>query len=490
MDINKIPHRVFSYFDYHNLVSIPESDCIIHSKEKLANNDLVFQNQNRIKKLLFFLIREGLSRFYLKIRAKLLFDRAINHNVFIVAQYKKDQRFYYGFQYSWDQKIYYFLQSNISSAFPENIPDIVKHYNPFSGYSLMDIPQNGNFKPIEYISSVNNIKNNRELFLIGGGRYTLTEILPILKNYYYKAICDFNDEILNLGVYEKFEYRTNDFSKIISLNSNNKNEKLCVVSSYHSYHTRQAVEFLKLDSSKVILEKPPCVTLEDFESLLSVYDEERLFISYHRRYAPWNLKIKELLANSEYPFIANFQIKEKKLSSYHWYYWPNQGTRITGNLCHWIDLSIFFFGKPSEIFISKNPLGVDLSNFSILFSNNSLASFSYSDYGDLTRGVQENINIKGNDIEIILNDYLSLTIWSKGRMKNKRNIRRDKGHKKMNLKIKSYIDNNLPSDYSKKDFIYTTLTYIKIVELMKSDQSSLKLDFSQFEDNESANPTA
>jgi hypothetical protein len=478
-----------TYFDYHNLESIDKSHCIIHIQERLTNLDLSFTHQNRVKKLFFFLTREGIIRLYLKLRAKLLFDSALSDTVFLVVENKINNKFYYGFQFSKDQNFYYFFSSNISSTFPENIPEDIKYYNPFSGYRKIGLHSNGVFNPIEYSSQRKNINNKRELYLIGSGRYVLTEILPIFKSYYNKAVCDFNFNILNLHIYKDFEYRTNDFKKIISLNTTNKNEKLGVISSYHSYHTEQATEFLKLESSKVILEKPPCVTMDDFKLLLSVYNTKRLFISYHRRYAIWNLKIKKILARSSKPFIANFQIHEKRISPFHWYYWPNQGTRISGNLCHWIDLSIFLFGEPTEIFISKNPDGIDFSNFSLLFKNHSLASFNYSDFGDMTRGVQEFINIRGNDLEITIKDYLSLKIWNKGKVYKKLNRIRDKGHIRMNRRIKECIDNNYPSDYSREDFIYTTLTYIKVVELMNSDQSSMKLDFTQFNGNETTNPT-
>ena len=320
--------------------------------------------------------------------------------------------------------------------------------------------------------------------MVGGGRYILTEILPVFRDYNSKGICEFNFELLRNKVFEKFELKTNDFEVLFEYAKNDNSEKLFIISSYHSYHTDQALRVLQLSNSKVIIEKPPCITFVDFHLLLKAYDQEKIYIAYHRRFASWNIKIKDILLNISTPLIMTMIIHEVNIPDYHWYFAPNQGTRISGNLCHWIDLAYFWINqKPFNLSITRNTiLGVDYSVYNILFENGSLVSFTPSDFGDGTHGVQEYITIKGKNIDIYLSDHLNLSIWRNGGRKKYFRLKRDKGHKRLNRYYSEYVKTGIPSPYSRKDFILSTFTYIKFAEMFNNNIDSFEFDSKYFID--------
>ena len=113
----------------------------------------------------------------------------------------------------------------------------------------------------------------------------------------------------------------------------------------------------------------------------------------------------------------------------------NQGTRITGNACHWIDLCQFFLGDsvtPVELTLINSFCSKDDCILSVKYNNGSIASIALTDKGNNLRGVQEYIEVKQNNCTYIIDDFLSFTeIDNFGKKVKLRKLYRDKGHKKM-----------------------------------------------------------
>ena len=381
--------------------------------------------------------------------------------------------------------VYYFLNAQF-----ENLENYYKkfYYNPFIGYlpnEILIYPQSDSnkFKSINFINNNNDIsisKNKTDLYIIGCGDYFRTYVYPhFKKSFNLAAAIDFNYEILRNKFLNKFKIKTNDFYEAISGDSDNN--KLAIIASYHSYHTTQALEFMKLKNSKVIIEKPPCVNYDDFNHLLEKYDTSKIFIGYNRRHIPWVLKVKKLLKEYDSPCVMSIEIKEVQITKYHWYNAPNQGSRIAGNLCHWIDLTIFLLEgkKPVSISISKNKiLGIDNSTFIILFDDGSIVTLIPSDYGDGTYGVQEFIKIRNEKLDIRIDDFMHMRLWINGKVRNYYKLRRDKGHDIMYKKFCNSILSNKKSEYTKNDLIYSTSIYLNFIKLYYSDESNMELHFS------------
>lgn len=480
-------------FDYSDLVAFDKKEVEIIKEHPLNRKTSEYLFQNKFRKAIFFLFREGLKRLLLKYKSRKIYSQIEKKEIFIIIKSKKDNGYFGGFQYSIDQPIYYFLKGSRKNHLPQ-----IDHYNdgmivlnPFIGF-VLPIQSNSEFKECHDSFKPIILKEDHpdkkaafdiDLYLVGCGKYVFSEILPIFKEFNQKMAVDFNYEILNLEVFKDFYIRTNDFNTIFDY-SDNENKKLAVIASYHSYHTEQAVRFLTLKASKVIIEKPPCVTKDDFIKLLSIYDTKRVYIAYHRRFSKWNILVKKIIARNPTPLIINMVIREPQIPPNHWYFSPNQGTRISGNLCHWIDLAIFWIQRmPVSIKISKNEiLGVDHSIYNIVFDDGTIVNLVPTDMGDGTRGVQEYIIIKGKSIDIRIEDYTRMWIWEKGRRKTYFSRIRDKGHRKLNDMYKKFILHGIESPYSKRDFIFTTWIYISFVEIFYSNQDSLELDFSGFLD--------
>ena len=117
---------------------------------------------------------------------------------------------------------------------------------------------------------------------------------------------------------------------------------LVVVATAHDSHTRLACAALKA-GHRVFVEKPPVVTEEDVHRLVAAMRAHpgAVEIGFNRRYHPLVRRARARLRQETGPVSISCLVKELTFEPDHWYFWPNQATRITGNLCHWIDLAVF-----------------------------------------------------------------------------------------------------------------------------------------------------
>ncbi|MFM7429172.1 MAG: hypothetical protein ACKO1F_04655 [Flammeovirgaceae bacterium] len=472
--------------DYHHLLCFEPSKVKIVHVEKLNEHSKIFHYQNRIKKLLFFLVREGLFTTIRKIFSAKKLRRLEDDYVFIIAEIEPNL-FASGFQHSLTQSRYYFEPSSLSPSSKPSDFNKFRKRNPFVSGTL---PPNDNqilqdgakyiFLPIE----VGSVKSIREFnfFMIGCGDYPRTQVLPIFKTFTRLAAIDFNTRIFELPDVSSFQLKSNDFDSIFRYQYQTAQINLAVIASYHSYHTTQCVQFLKrVSNSIVIIEKPPCVTKHDLELLSNNFDSNRIFIGYNRRFIPWNHLLRKKIRLSNGPFILQILVNEVQITESHWYYAENQGTRVTGNLCHWIDLCVFLLERtPTRLSIGRNSAGLDNSVFNIHFEDGSIASMIATEFGDGTFGVQEKIAIKSRELDVLVDDYTSMRIWDKGKTANFYSIKRDKGHRTMYKTFLKQILSGKTSNYSREHLVYSSYIYISFVELFNSNKDSCDLDFSVF----------
>jgi predicted dehydrogenase len=477
------------------MLAIPSSQLIILEKIPVEIAAKEFEHQSMFKKLLFFFLREGINQTMAKIKSFRYSQFLNSQSSFIIGQIKDTNLYVCGKQYGVSQPVFYFSPKLVLNhkPDPESLKQVLK-YEVFSGFEpefkgsenqhlanqlLFNYP----FKPISISKTVKKKKQtDPDLYIIGCGSYTRTHVLPVFKSFHHKFACDLNPTILENKYLDTFEYRSNSFLDMFDI-CKSDNHSIALIASYHSNHSEQAVSILsRLEKIKVFIEKPPCVSGEDLDNLLRVFDTNRVAVGYNRRYIPWNRLIRDLIHQYDAPVSICFNIKEVQVPEDHWYHWPNQGTRIAGNLSHWFDLSVYWIDSPPrKLFVSRNDvLGIDHSTFVVIFENGSTATFLPDDRGDLTRGVQEFISIRSESYEVTVNDYTYMKIWEEGKTRRFYNIRRDKGHSAMYKDFIRRVRSGQPFAYTHKDLIYSTELYIKCIEAYMKGMSEVELSFEKY----------
>lgn len=318
----------------------------------------------------------------------------------------------------------------------------------------------------------------RALFLIGCGDYARAQVLPHFSRGKRYCCVDYNQ--LALGIVEgEFTHRCNSHTQMKSSWAAAR-RPVALICSYHSDHARQARDLFEWNSSGTILvEKPAAVSREDYAIVNSLYEAGcSLEIGYNRRYAKFTKMAHNMLGGG--PIVATLSVKEIGIHPSHWYFWPNQGGRICGNACHWIDLCQHLIkARPVEVnlLVARDS---DDSSIAISYEDGSLATIVTSDRGSHARGVQEQIEIRQGDLTLTIEDFCRMrVVTGSGKQRLYRSMLRDKGHREMYRSFKRRLGNaEYASMYNQADFRLVANTYLTASEMMTQGRrtSGLELD--------------
>jgi len=327
----------------------------------------------------------------------------------------------------------------------------------------VEIPDAYLWKPERIIN-----KNNKKIFLYGFGSYVRSYSEKFFKNA-INSIIDYNKKVWASFVKRDEVSYFEDYKDSLPFYQEIENP-IAVIATYHSSHFKIAKELFRANpKGKVFIEKPPVVSFFDAIELINLRRKGFWFdVGYNRRYIDWNKYIKRILEKAENPKIITMSVKEIIIPQNHWYFWPNQGTRITGNLCHWIDLVYFWLkSRPIELSLLNSD---DSINLSLLFEDGSLVSITASDIGNNLRGVQERVEIRMAEVTIFIDDYRKMVIYDNGKEIIKRKFLRDKGHDGMYKRFLNAIASNESPEYQDDDIFWVSYITDKASEMFLNNQ--------------------
>ena len=315
--------------------------------------------------------------------------------------------------------------------------------------------------------------------VLGGGDYTRTEIIPGLRRAKLSlyAVANREPQIAALvGRQFGFALATTDSERAIA---ETPAPGLVVVATAHDSHTQLACAALKA-GHRVFVEKPPTVTPEDVRSLATAMRSHpgAVEIGFNRRYHPLVRKARARLRRESGPTSITCVIKELSFQRDHWYFWPNQGTRVTGNLCHWIDLAVYLIeGSPSPVSLTLSPRvpgsepGSDEERVLVVtFEDGSLLTALGTTRGDDIRGVQEHMDIRRGLTSVVIDDLWKLRIRSEGIEHSSRTLFRDKAHTAMYSEGLRRVVAGQPAAYSVRDMVVVSAIQIAASDLVRTDQ--------------------
>jgi len=314
--------------------------------------------------------------------------------------------------------------------------------------------------------------------VLGAGDYTRTEIIPALRKARFSLYSVANREpqiAAMVGREYGFALATTDSERAIA---EMPAPGLVVVATAHDSHTHLACAALKA-GHRVFVEKPPTVTPEDVQQLAAGMRSYAglVEIGFNRRYHPLVRRARARLLQDSGPTSIFCTVKELVFEPDHWYFWPNQATRITGNLCHWIDLAVFLLeGGPMPVSLTLSPrmpgsVGDDEERvLTVTFEDGSLLTVLATTRGDDIRGVQEQIDIRRGRTTITIDDLWKLRIRAGGIERYSRTLFRDKAHTTMYREALGRVVAGRPSVYPIRDMIVVSAIQIAASDLARTDQ--------------------
>ena len=196
--------------------------------------------------------------------------------------------------------------------------------------------------------------------------------------------------------------------------------KYVYIASDHYTHSEYAIE--AIEAGKIVYcEKPISVTRDQLLNLVKTIKQfhAEIYFGYNR---PFSKAISDLIPyikNCRAPMTLTCFISGHKLAADHWYNDPKEGTRICGNLGHWIDLSMYLFeqrGVEPEIY----DINITYSSKDELDDN--IAVSYRTEHGDLItlvltsrtepfEGINETINLQCGNVISKIDDFQKQTLW-------------------------------------------------------------------------------
>lgn len=136
-----------------------------------------------------------------------------------------------------------------------------------------------------------------------------------------------------------------------------------LVSLPHDLHFEVGMFFLKA-GKHVLMEKPMCNTEKECIELIETAEREQrvLMTAYPVRYWPIVTKMKELVDNKTYGDVFQMSIWTEQFTRFPEGHWSRSAARLGGGQffshgCHYIDLLLWFLGKPLTGFHMGTNLG-------------------------------------------------------------------------------------------------------------------------------------
>lgn len=335
------------------------------------------------------------------------------------------------------------------------------------------------FKPIYF-------KNHPEIGLIGCGQFQFSTIAYFLsRGWINKFLFCFDTEKSKAKSLARYYSIPN-----ILLNQKDfqifNNIKLVYIASNHASHATYAIYFLNRNIN-VFCEKPISVDFNQFEKLTQAItnSNSKFYAGYNRPYSPAILKLKEIARKSKNKnanFTLNYHISAHDIPDSHWYRNPEEGTRICGNVGHWIDLMTHIYNWRG--FIPKR-YKVQIAYSNILEPDDNITISITTLEGDLTsititsrtepfEGINETINFQYDTIIAKIDDFRKITIWNEHKIYKKRYFPKNIGHKR------SVMQPFKDSNRALQEVISSTELMLYISEMVKRKESEKSIVLNKF----------
>jgi len=284
---------------------------------------------------------------------------------------------------------------------------------------------------------INLISRKRDTLLVGCGQFgASTASFFISKEYGNRFLACYDiDKPAAERVSRAYGYNeiSDDFQSMLKI----PGAKYVFIASNHASHTAQSIAALK-QGLVVHVEKPVSVNWEQLADLTRTVAENpnRLFVGYNRPFSKAFQELRTHLPDGNGPFTIDCFVAGHAIDPTHWYYDPKEGTRICGNVGHWIDMSVHLLSlrklpENLQINLSFSDEKNREENITITMTSDlgDLINMTFTTRGEPFDGVNESINIQQGGLMAKIADFRRMDIWKESYHKTSTYRPKDVGHR-------------------------------------------------------------
>lgn len=273
----------------------------------------------------------------------------------------------------------------------------------------------------------------RHVAIIGCGNFAYTTIAYYLRRNYGSVLRATMDLAIDraASLFERYgaDYYTNDAEEVMC----DPAIDLIFVASNHASHAEYAIRALQ-HGKHVHVEKPHVVSNDQLRNLCQAMAASpgKLQLGFNRPLSPFGKEIQRTLGEQPGPSMFNWFIAGHQIEPDHWYFSPEEGGRVLGNLCHWTDFLLQMLPSSQRFPIQIVPVRWTHSDSDIavtyLFGDGSIGVVTFSAKGHLFEGVKERFAAHRGNALITCDDFNTLTIEVLNRHRRVKLRHRDHGH--------------------------------------------------------------
>lgn len=300
-------------------------------------------------------------------------------------------------------------------------------------------------------ASSHELKAGQTIGLLGCGNYAYSNIAYYLNKEFggvIGACMDRNAErAASLAQRYNVPFHTTDADAVIE----HPGIEMLYIASNHASHAPYAVRALNA-GKHVYIEKPHVVNEEQLAALDEAARSSAgmLFLGFNRPGSDFGRAILDALGRESGSGMYNWFVAGHAIDPDHWYFKPEEGGRVLGNLCHWTDFVLRMAG-PDAFPVRITPTRGQRSDMDIVvtytFPDETIAVISFSAKGHTFEGVREVLNAHRGNCLISMHDYKTLTIEVGEQKRRSASLYRDHGHRRNIVNALKSVRGERPYDH-------------------------------------------
>jgi predicted dehydrogenase len=333
--------------------------------------------------------------------------------------------------------------------------------------------------------STKDMSKRHKIGIIGCGNYSFSNIAYYLNKKDRNIIAGCMDIDINraasLAQYYKVPFFSDKAEDLLTL----ENLKIVYIASNHASHAEYAIQCLE-KGLDVYVEKPHVVSENQLYRLVNAVKESnnRIYLGFNRSGSKFGKIITHNLHKESGAGMYNWFVSGHRIDPDHWYFKPEEGGRVLGNLCHWTDFLLKLVPSEKAFPIEIVPVSYEKKDADIAvtykFNEGTIGVITFSAKGHTFEGVGEKFNAHKGDCLISLDNFKILSIDILDKSKTYRSFYRDQGHKDNIIKpLKKYEIGNESDRLKNVSYIWNTgWLFLKTREAL---ESSNKIQIHSFE---------
>ncbi len=247
------------------------------------------------------------------------------------------------------------------------------------------------------------------------------------------------------------------------------------LAGYHHTHAPLATTALE-KGAYAVTEKPVAVEKPQLERLMGALENASggMFACFHKRYSPLNeLARKDLQRAPGEAINYNCIVYEVPLPEMHWYRWPNSGSRLISNGCHWID-HFLYLNDYSEV--SNKQIGVapdGTIHTAVTLANGAHFTMVLTDVGSQRIGLQDYVELRAGPVTVKITNNSHYFSEDHVRVLHRTRVSKTLPYKLMYRSIAAQIANDQPGDSPASIRVSSDLVLELEAERMNIEQSGV-----------------